>query len=57
MVIRVHGPMGPVAPFSKGHQETLFMFPASDDIMNADSRHMTAVRNKFLQIPNMNTTA
>ena len=38
------------------HQETLFMFAARDHIMNVDARDLTAVRDKLLQIPNMNTT-
>ena len=38
------------------HQETLFMFAARDYIMNVDARDLTAVRDKLLQIPNMNTT-
>ena len=38
------------------HQETLFMLAARDHIMNVDARDLTAVRDKLLQIPNMNTT-
>ena len=38
------------------HQETLFMFAARDYIMNVDARDITVVRDKLLQIPNMNTT-
>ena len=38
------------------HQETLFLFPARDHIMNIDARDLLAVRDKLLQIPNMNTT-
>ena len=38
------------------HQETLFMFAARDYIMNADAKALTVVRDKLLQIPNMNTT-
>ena len=36
------------------HQETLFMFAARDYIMNVDARDFTAVRDKLLQVPNMN---
>ena len=32
------------------------MFAARDHIMNVDTRHLPAVRDKLLQIPNMNTT-
>ena len=32
------------------------MFAARDYIMNVDGRDLTAVRDKLLQIPNMNTT-
>ena len=38
------------------HSETLFMFAARDYIMNVDGRDLTAVRDKLLQVPNMNTT-
>ena len=38
------------------HQETLFMFAARDYIMNVDAKDLTAVRDKLLQVPNMNTT-
>ena len=38
------------------HRETLFMFASRDRIMNVDARDLTAVRDKLLQIPNMNTT-
>ena len=38
------------------HQETLFMFAAREHTMNVDARYLTAVRDKLLQIPNMNTT-
>ena len=38
------------------HQETLFMFAARDYIMNVDARDLPAVRDKLLQVPNMNTT-
>ena len=41
---------------AKVHSETLFMFAARDYIMNVDGRDLTAVRDKLLQIPNMNTT-
>ena len=41
---------------AKVHSETLFMFAARDYIMNVDSRDLTAVRDKLLQTPNMNTT-
>ena len=41
---------------AKFHQETLFMFSARDYIMNVDGRDITVVRDKLLQIPNMNTT-
>ena len=41
---------------AKVHQETLFMFSARDYIMNVDGRDLTVVRDKLLQIPNMNTT-
>ena len=32
------------------------MFAATDHIMNVDARDLTAVRDKLLQLPNMNTT-
>ena len=32
------------------------MFAARDYIMNVDARDLTAVRDKLLQVPNMNTT-
>ena len=32
------------------------MFATRDYIMNVDARDLTAVRDKLLQIPNMNTT-
>ena len=32
------------------------MFAATDHIMNVDARDLTAVRDKLLQVPNMNTT-
>ena len=38
------------------HSETLFMFAARDHITNVDNRDLTAVRDKLLQVPNMNTT-
>ena len=41
---------------AKVHSETLFMFAARDYIMNVDGRDLTAVRDKLLQTPNMNTT-
>jgi hypothetical protein len=41
---------------AKVHSETLFMFAAKDYIMNVDNRNITAVRDKLLQTPNMNTT-
>ena len=37
-------------------QETLFMFAARDYIMNVGAKEFTVVRDKLLQIPNMNTT-
>ena len=36
--------------------ETLFLCSAKDYIMNVDARDLTLVRDKLLQIPNMNTT-
>ena len=41
---------------AKVHQETLFMFSVREYIMNVDGRNLTVVRDKLLQIPNMNTT-
>ena len=41
---------------AKVHSETLFMFAARDYIMNVDNRDLTAVRDKLLPTPNMNTT-
>ena len=41
---------------AKLHQETLLVFPARHHIMNVDRGDMTAVREKLLEIPNMNTT-
>ena len=41
---------------AKVHSETLFMFAARDYNMNVDGRDLTAVRDKLLQTPNMNTT-
>jgi hypothetical protein len=38
------------------HQETLFLFSARDHILNVDARDLVFVRDKLLQIPNMNTT-
>ena len=38
------------------HSETLFLFAARDYIMNVGGSDLTAVRDKLLQIPNMNTT-
>ena len=38
------------------HNETLFMLAARDYIMNVEARDLTAVRDKLLQLPNMNTT-
>ena len=38
------------------HQEALFMFSARDHIMSVDARDLVVVRDKLLQIPNMNTT-
>ena len=38
------------------YQETLFLLAARTHSINIDPRDLTAVRDKLLQIPNMNTT-